>query len=134
MRGSLLFAEGPGGTVDVLSHQLSDRVSDQTGSLRPLASIRIDDSGKATVLAADGEIDMSNQAEFRAALASAAASGRRLVVDLTRVTTLSSHAIGVLYRHADSLTAVYVERDSLIARALSYSGFASRVPVIASSS
>ena len=85
------------------------------------------------MLAASGEIDMSNQAEFRAALAAAAASDRRLVVDLTRVTTLSSHAIGVLYRHADSLTAVHVERNSLIARALNYSGFASRVPVIVES-
>jgi anti-anti-sigma factor len=97
-------------------------------------SIRVEKSGKATVLAADGEIDMSNQAEFRAALSSAASSGRRVVVDLTRVTTLSSHAIGVLYRHVDSLTAVYVARNSLIDRALNYSGFASRVPVIVSSS
>lgn len=96
----------------------------------PLASIWVDETDKATVLAASGEIDMSNQAEFRAALATAATTGRRLVVDLTRVTTLSSHAIGVLYRHAESLTAVHVAPNSLIARALNYSGFASRVPVI----
>lgn len=83
------------------------------------------------MLAAVGEIDMSNHAEFGAVLANTASDDHRVVVDLTGVTTLSSHAIGVLYRHADNLTAVYVERNSLIARALSYSGFASRVPVIA---
>lgn len=107
----------------------SEHLVDAPGA-PPLASIWVDETDRATVLAAAGEIDMSNQAEFRAALAEAATSGRRLVVDLTRVTTLSSHAIGVLYRHAESLTAVHVAPNSLIARALNYSGFASRVPVI----
>jgi anti-anti-sigma factor len=109
--------------------QAADEPSDGLGP--PLASISVVRSGGSTLLAAAGEIDMSNHGEFRAALATAASGDQRLVVDLTGVTTLSSHAIGVLYRHADSLTAVYVERNSLIARALSYSGFASRVPVIA---
>jgi anti-anti-sigma factor len=95
-----------------------------------MASVRIDESDGATVLTAAGEIDLSNQGQFRTALETAASGGRRLVVDLTRVTTLSGCAIGVLYRHADRLTAVYVARNSVIARALSYSGFASRVPVI----
>ena len=97
----------------------------------PLASIRVTRSGRNTVVTASGEIDMSNQTQFRAALATAASGDRRMVVDLTRVTTLSSHAIGALYQHAARLSAVYVEPDSLIARALNYSGFASRVPVIA---
>jgi anti-anti-sigma factor len=95
-----------------------------------VAAIRVDRAGTATVLTAAGEIDMSNQGQFSAALDAAAEDGGRLIVDLNAVTTLSSHAIGVLYRHADRLTAVYVAPNSVIARALNYSGFASRVPVI----
>ena len=106
------------------------RGTDGSAAATEIASIRILESDRATVLTAAGEIDMSNQARFRAELERAASGGRRIVVDLTRATTLSSHAIGVLYRHADRLTAVYVARGSVIARALSFSGFASRVPVI----
>jgi anti-anti-sigma factor len=107
----------------------ASHAADHAGS-SPLAAIWVDRLNKTHVLAAAGEIDMSNQEQFRAALEKAASSHRRLVIDLTRVTTMSSHAIGVLYRYASSLTAVYVAHNSLIARALNYSGFASRVPVI----
>lgn len=116
-------------SADALRVPAAREPSDHPGP--SLASIRVDRSEKSTILAAVGVVDLSNHEEFGAVLATTASEDHRVVVDLTGVTTLSSHAIGVLYRHADALTAVYVEPNSLIARALSYSGFASRVPVIA---
>jgi anti-anti-sigma factor len=57
----------------------------------------------AAVLAATGEIDMSNAGEFSAALAAArqeAAEGA-LVVDLTRVEYIDSAGLAALFPHAD---------------------------------
>lgn len=76
--------------------RMTGKESIGSADLRALASIQVDESGRATVLAVAGEIDLSNQGQFRAAVTAAASSSRRLVVDLTRVTALSSCAIGVL--------------------------------------
>ncbi|SFK86433.1 STAS domain-containing protein [Streptomyces pini] len=54
------------------------------------------------VLVAEGEIDMSNVGEFRAAV-DRAAGGGRLVVDLTAVDYLDSAGLAALFAHADRL-------------------------------
>ena len=62
----------------------------------------------AVVLAATGEIDMSNAEAFSAALAAGreqAADGT-LVVDLTRVEYLDSAGLAVLFPHADHVRLV----------------------------
>ncbi|GAA3630858.1 STAS domain-containing protein [Streptomyces fenghuangensis] len=57
------------------------------------------------VLVAEGEIDMSNVGEFRAAVdrAAGADGGGRLVVDLTAVDYLDSAGLAALFAHADRL-------------------------------
>ncbi|MCG3042171.1 STAS domain-containing protein [Streptomyces sp. S1A] len=60
------------------------------------------------VLVAEGEIDMSNVGEFRAAVDRAAGvagadGGGRLVVDLTAVDYLDSAGLAALFAHADRL-------------------------------
>ncbi|MGY1452863.1 STAS domain-containing protein [Streptomyces sp. SS8] len=59
------------------------------------------------VLVAEGEIDMSNVGEFRAAVDRAADAGAdgggRLVVDLTAVDYLDSAGLAALFAHADRL-------------------------------
>jgi anti-sigma B factor antagonist len=59
----------------------------------------------AVVLAATGEIDMSNAATFSAALADARedATDGPLVVDLTRVDYLDSAGLAVLFPHVEHL-------------------------------
>lgn len=59
----------------------------------------------ALVLAASGEIDMSNAEEFGTALADARheAGDGALVLDLTRVEYLDSAGLAVLFRHIDQV-------------------------------
>jgi anti-sigma B factor antagonist len=59
----------------------------------------------AVVLAAAGEIDMSNAATFSAALTGAReeATDGPLVVDLTRVVYLDSAGLAVLFPHVEHL-------------------------------
>ncbi|MFF5076220.1 STAS domain-containing protein [Actinoplanes sp. NPDC000266] len=66
----------------------------------------------ATVLTAAGEIDMSNAAEFAAALdaALAQAAGGTVVVDLTKIDYIDSAGLAVVFPH--------VERVRLIASEL----------------
>jgi anti-sigma B factor antagonist len=60
-----------------------------------LVSGRGDDGDR--VLSATGEIDMSNVAEFGAALDGELAAGATLTVDLTGVTYLDSAGVAVLF-------------------------------------
>ena len=63
----------------------------------------------ADVLAAVGEIDMSNAETFAAALADALAAavpGRPLVVDLSGLDYLDSAGLATLFRHADRIEVV----------------------------
>ena len=83
------------------------------------------------VLAADGEIDMSNVDRFGAALAEtvagAAAGAGPVVVDLTAVTYLDSGAINAMFAHAEQLELIC---NPLLVRALIFSGLAEVVDII----
>jgi anti-sigma B factor antagonist len=71
------------------------------------------------VLTADGEIDMSNAAQLRDALAQTGAGP--VVVDLTAVGYLDSAGLTVLFTHADHIELVV---NSLLAPVLTISGLA----------
>ena len=58
------------------------------------------------VVAAVGEIDMSNAGQFRDALGLAAPEGGRFVVDLTGVGYLDSAGINALFAHASRIQLV----------------------------
>ncbi|WP_229070338.1 STAS domain-containing protein [Actinoplanes sp. DH11] len=60
----------------------------------------------ARVLAAAGEIDMSNAEAFAAALADAVGSAGQLLVDLTAVEYLDSAGLSTLFRHAEHIEVV----------------------------
>ncbi|MEU7619282.1 STAS domain-containing protein [Micromonospora rifamycinica] len=60
----------------------------------------------APVLTVVGEIDMSNAALFRTAIADAVVDGHRLTVDLTAVEYLDSAALAALFAHVDRLRVV----------------------------
>jgi anti-anti-sigma factor len=62
-------------------------------------STRQDDHGNQ-VLSATGEIDMSNAADFRDALAQAATTAPQFTVDLTAVDYLDSAGLTALLPHA----------------------------------
>jgi anti-anti-sigma factor len=55
------------------------------------------------VLVAEGEIDMSNVGDFRAAVDRAVDGAGRLVVDLTAVDYLDSAGLAALFAHAPRL-------------------------------
>lgn len=83
-------------------------------------------TGRATdgqlVVAAVGEIDASNVADFAAAIAAATADNTgRLTVDLSAVDYLDSAAINALVPHADSLEIV---ANPILMRVLRVSGLA----------
>lgn len=79
------------------------------------------------VLAAAGEIDMSNCARFGAAIAAALDGDQaRLVVDLGAVAYLDSAALGVLFGHADRIEIV---ANSLLAPVLTMTGLTEVVAV-----
>ena len=59
--------------------------------------------GGAVVLAATGEIDMSNAARFANALTEAFAGGTPLVVDLTAVEYIDSAGLAALFPHVEHL-------------------------------
>lgn len=64
-------------------------------------------SDGTVVLTASGEIDMSNAADFAAALADARQdTDDPLVVDLTRVEYLDSAGLAVLFPHVDHMRLV----------------------------
>ncbi|MFI5833324.1 STAS domain-containing protein [Micromonospora sp. NPDC051300] len=66
-----------------------------------------DDPDGTRVLTAVGEIDMSNAADFGAALADAVRpDGDPLVVDLTKVEYLDSAGLAVLFPHAERVALV----------------------------
>ncbi|MFE2755334.1 STAS domain-containing protein [Actinosynnema sp. NPDC059335] len=58
------------------------------------------------VLVAAGEIDLSNNDAFGAAVAEGIAEAGSLVVDLTAVQYLDSSALHSLFTHADGITVV----------------------------
>ncbi|WP_430782724.1 STAS domain-containing protein [Actinoplanes sp. G11-F43] len=80
-------------------------------------------TGPGPVLAAAGEIDMSNAETFATALASAvsAAAGRPLTVDLTAVQYLDSAGLAALFTQADHIE---VRTGPLLAPLLEISGLA----------
>jgi anti-sigma B factor antagonist len=81
-------------------------------------SIRQGGNG-STVLAAVGEIDMSNDAGFRDALSRAAAGGAEFTVDLTGVDYLDSAGLTALLPYA---TRIRVIATAVLAPVLSISG------------
>lgn len=85
----------------------------------------------ASVLAATGEIDMSNAETFASALTSAvdAAGGGRLVVDLTAVQYLDSAGLAALFAQADHIE---VRTGSLLAPLLEISGLSELTTVLRS--
>lgn len=58
------------------------------------------------VLVAAGEIDMSNNDDFSAAVAEGIAEAGALVVDLTAVQYLDSSALHSLFTHADGIKVI----------------------------
>ena len=77
------------------------------------------DANGATVLTAVGEIDMSNAAGFRDALAAAGAGGAAFTVDLTGVEYLDSAGLTALLPYASS---VKIIATALLAPVLSVTG------------
>ena len=73
------------------------------------------------VVAAVGEIDMSNAGTFRDALTRASAADGRLVVDLTGVEYLDSAGLTVLFTHAAHIELI---ATPLLAPVLTISGLA----------
>ncbi len=71
------------------------------------------------VVAAVGEIDMSNVGQFRDALGLAAPEGGRFVVDLTGVGYLDSAGINALFAHASRIQLI---AGPLLAPVLTVSG------------
>ncbi|SNY47062.1 STAS domain-containing protein [Paractinoplanes atraurantiacus] len=71
----------------------------------------VQDPDGATVLSAAGEIDMSNAAEFSAALdgALAEAGDAPVVVDLTKVDYIDSAGLAVVFPHIDRVRLVASE-------------------------
>jgi anti-anti-sigma factor len=92
--------------------------------------IRLDEHTSPARLLVSGEIDLANQQEFHGAVTDAVSRVPRLILDLRDVTHLNSARIGTLFRHHEKLIAVVVEPNSVIARALHYSGFIRLVPVL----
>jgi anti-anti-sigma factor len=82
------------------------------------------------VLAATGEIDLSNIDAFKQALTGstteAASSGARLIVDLTAVDYLDSAAINALYDLADH---IHLIANPVLMRSLTVSGLAELVTI-----
>ncbi len=88
-----------------------------------------DDAG-ATVLAAAGEIDMSNAASFGAALDEAAAAGpadARVIVDLTAVSYLDSAGLTALLPHASRIKII---ATGLLAPVLAITGLETVTTVV----
>lgn len=81
-------------------------------------STRPGDDG-TTVLTAVGEIDMSNAADFRGALAQAGAAGASFTVDLTGVDYLDSAGLTALLPYAPRIRVV---ATAVLAPVLSVSG------------
>ena len=73
------------------------------------------------VLAAVGEIDMSDAASFREALSRALAGDAQIVVDLTGVEYLDSAGLTVLFTHASHIELI---ATPLLAPVLTISGLA----------
>ncbi|XVV15711.1 STAS domain-containing protein [Actinoplanes sp. CA-131856] len=63
----------------------------------------------ATVLTATGEIDMSNAADFSAALDAALALGAPVVVDLTKVDYIDSAGLAVVFPHLERVRLIASE-------------------------
>jgi anti-sigma B factor antagonist len=87
-------------------------------------------AGGVTVLSAAGEIDMSNAAEFRDALARAGAGGASFTVDLTGVDYLDSAGLTALLPHAPRIR---VTVTAVLAPVLSVSGLDSITTVVTAS-
>ncbi|SDZ15671.1 anti-anti-sigma factor [Micromonospora pattaloongensis] len=62
------------------------------------ARVTVHAGASATVIAAHGDVDARLVADLRAALTSAIAAGRPVVLDLERVTVIDAIALGVLVR------------------------------------
>jgi anti-anti-sigma factor len=73
------------------------------------------------VLAAVGEIDLSNADDFNAALGAAISLGRRVTVDLTDVEYLDSAALACLFAHVDN---IQITANPLLDSVLRISGLA----------
>ncbi|TRW77582.1 STAS domain-containing protein [Mycolicibacterium sp. 018/SC-01/001] len=84
-----------------------------------------------TVVSAAGELDLSNVAEFSAALDAAVRSGvdgTPVRVDLTRIEYLDSGAINVLFEHADAIDVLV---NPILMSVLTISGLAKVTTVAA---
>jgi anti-anti-sigma factor len=91
--------------------------------------------GGTTVLAAAGEIDMSNAHRFRDALGQAGANGGDCVVDLTQVGYLDSAGLTVLLRYmtGDGAARIKILATALLAPVLSVTGLDPVTTVISAS-
>ncbi len=78
-------------------------------------------TGDLPVVTAVGEIDMSNAASFREALAQAAPDGGRFAVDLTAVQYLDNAGLNALFVH---MSRIQVIASPLLTPLLTVSGLA----------
>ena len=87
----------------------------------PLSLFTDSSDDGSLVVRAIGEVDLSNVAEFSAAVAEARRAGpaRQLGVDLSGVDYLDSGAIGVLFDHADG---IYIVVNPILLPVLTISG------------
>ncbi|HEY0531170.1 MAG TPA: STAS domain-containing protein [Actinoplanes sp.] len=79
------------------------------------------DPDGSLVVGAAGEIDMSNAAEFAAALEDARRQGDAFVLDLTRVEYLDSAGLAALFPHVDH---VHLVAGPLLGPLLTIAGLA----------
>lgn len=89
-----------------------------------LSTGRSDDG--SVVLAAAGELDLSNITTFTEALADALTASAKVTVDLRNIEYLDSAAINVLYYHPDQIRLI---ANPVLMPVLKVSGLADVVPV-----
>lgn len=94
----------------------------------PLELVTERDDDGITVLAALGQIDMTNATSFRAALSRASGSGTRFVVDLTGVDYLDSAGVTAMLPYFSRLGIV---ATAVLAPVLAISGFSPITTIVA---
>lgn len=106
------------------------RKADDPQHVPEMLRIQLDEHVRPPRLQVSGQIDLATQREFHTSVTNAVSRVCGLILDLRGVTHLNSAGIGTLYLHHEKLTAVVVEPNSVIDRALHYSGFVRLVPVL----
>jgi anti-sigma B factor antagonist len=103
-----------------------------TVALQVQSSVIANDDGEVHVLVAEGELDMATRAELQRELdALVDGTGRRLLVDLSRLEFIDSAGITTLYQASARFAhlAVVVVKGSQVARVLELCGMEEMLPL-----